>query len=200
MFSCKLSTRAWGLQSSEGPPEFTCLEHGNGIVFVLSGARDSLSGPAACPCAYTSHALSFSSSVVPWCGIVGHRGHFSSSLLSTLVVLVLSAQFHTTLYFPCVLAFLALCLPPWYTHDLLRFVFRWIRNSRPAHGIASSREYVHENYLHGAQTRRRRRRRRLSVSQLIRPTSDPSYSAPSDPRRFPERVWLSAPWRYYYHG
>lgn len=45
------------------------------------------------------------------------------------------------------------------------------------------------DYLHGSQTRRRRRRRRLSVSQLIRPTSDPSFfQSPSDPRRFPERV------------
>lgn len=65
---------------SQGPPERTCLEHGNGIVFALSGARDSLRAPAACPRAYTLHALSFAS-VMPSCGIVGHRGHLFSSLI-----------------------------------------------------------------------------------------------------------------------
>lgn len=86
---------------SQGPPERTCLEHGNGIVFALSGARDSLRAPAACPRAYTLHALSFAS-VVPSCGIVGHRGHLFSSLTHSLrsFSLLPRLDFHTTPFFP----------------------------------------------------------------------------------------------------
>lgn len=65
---------------SQGPPEErTRPVHGNGIVFSLSGARDSPRGPAACPCAYTSHALT-SADLLTSCGIVGHREHVFFSI------------------------------------------------------------------------------------------------------------------------
>lgn len=138
---------------SQGPPERTCLEHGNGIVFALSGARDSLRAPAACPRAYTLHALSFAS-VMPSCGIVGHRGHLFSSLIHSLYSFSLSARldFHTTPFFPT----------PFSSHPTLHaFTYRWIfspppPNSREATDRTKSRSrdgYTRENESHGSRTR-----------------------------------------------
>lgn len=177
---------------SQGPPERTCLEHGNGIVFALSGARDSLRAPAACPRAYTLHALSFAS-VMPSCGIVGHRGHLFSSLIHSLYSFSLSARldFHTTPFFPT----------PFSSHPTLHaFNYRWIfsppprirekQQTAPSRGVAMG--------IHEKTSRTAHGRVRLSVSQLIRPSFPITElsAPPSDPRRFSERVWLSAPWRW----
>lgn len=123
---------------SQGPPERTCLEHGNGIVFALSGARDSLRAPAACPRAYTLHALSFAS-VMPSCGIVGHRGHLFSSLIHSLYSFSLSARldFHTTPFFPTPFP-LTQPFTPLPTDEYFLLPPEFERSNRP-HQVAESR-------------------------------------------------------------
>lgn len=149
---------------SQGPPERTCLEHGNGIVFALSGARDSLRAPAAYRRAYTLHALSFAS-VVPSCGIVGHRGHLFSSLIHSLYSFSLLARldFHTTPFFPTPFSSSTQPFTPLPTDEYsLPPRIREKQQTAPSRGVATG--------IHEKTSRTAHGRVRLSVSQLIRPS------------------------------